>query len=247
MKLRLLFVLFVIIFSLTACSKSRQAMNESVKINEKPKYQIPAKIEPPKPKAKGSLFTGQTSSLFSDRKALQLGDIIYITVKEGPSKVETKSERKTSLNDDGTTQTGGSLNNVPQTDAPILGSVLKRSAHVLNKLLGMGFSLPSRSGSFSATAETTIEDVLEYDVSAVVTEQYQNGNYLLEGLKYVVISGQKHTLKISGVMNPQELEGNTIDSSKLANLKVVYFKDGDEQDYMEKPWGTRILETISPF
>jgi len=246
MKLSLILISFIAFF-ITGCSNSKQSINESVKINEKPKYQIPAKIDPPKPQAKGSLFSGQTSSLFSDRKNLQLGDIIYITVKEGPTTAKTKSKRKTSLNDKGTTQTGGSLNNVPQTDAPVLGSVLKNSASVLNKILGMGFTLPSRSGSFKASAETTIEDVLEYDVSAVVTEQYQNGNYLLEGLKYVVINGQKHTLKISGVMNPQELTGNTIDSNKLANLKVVYIKEGDEQDYMEKPWGTRILETISPF
>lgn len=245
MKHSIYICISILLFS--GCSKSTQSMNESIKINEKPKYQIPAKIEPPKPQAKGSLFSGQSSSLFSDRKNLQLGDIIYITVNEGTSKVETKSERKTSLNDEGTTQTGGSLNNVPETSAPILGSVLKNSASALNKILGMGFTLPSRSGSFKATAETTIEDVLEYDVSAVVTEQYQNGNYLLEGLKYIVINGQKHTLKITGVMNPQELAGNTIDSSKLANLKVVYFKDGDEQEYMEKPWGTRILESISPF
>ena len=246
MKLSLI-LLAVITLLISGCSKSKEAMNQSVNINEKPKYQIPAKIEPPKVQAKGSLFSGQTNSLFSDRKALQLGDIIYITVKEGPAKVETKSERTTSLNDEARTQAGGSINNVPTTSAPILGSILERSTSLLNDLLGMGFTLPSRSSSFKATSESTIEDEFEYDISAVITNQYQNGNYLVEGLKYVVINGQKHTLKISGVMNPQELTGNTIESNKLANLKVVYFKDGDEQEYMEKPWGTRLLETISPF
>jgi len=238
-------VLFVVLISLifTGCSKSKEAMNQSVKINEKPQYQIPAKIEPPKQRAKGSLFSGQTNSLFSDRKALQLGDIVYITVKEGPTKVETKSEKTTSLNDAARTQAGGSLNDVPQNKTNILGSV----ANAINNVLGMGFSLPERKGSFKATAESKIEDKFEYDISAVITQYYHNGNYLVEGLKYVVINGQKHTIKISGVMNPQELTGNTIESSKLANLKVVYFKDGDESEYMEKPWGTRLLETISPF
>ena len=242
MKLSLLLITMITLF-ISGCSKSKEAMNQSVKIKEKPKYQIPAKIDPPKPKAKGSLFSGQTSSLFSDRKALQLGDIIYITVKEGPTTVETKSEKTTSLSDAARTQEGGSLNNIPQNKTNILGGV----ANAINNVLGMGFSLPSRSGSFKATAESSIEDEFEYDISAVITEYYQNGNYLVEGLKYVVINGQKHTLKISGVMNPQELTGNTITSNKLANLKVVYFKDGDEAEYMEKPWGTRLLETISPF
>jgi len=238
MRLSFLLIIFTSLF-FTACSKTTKAMNNSVKLQEKPQYQIPAKNIPPKQKAKGSLFTGATSSLFADRKALQLGDIIYITIKEGPTTAETKSEKTTSLNDQAKTQTGGSITNAP--------SVLSGVANVLNDILGIGYTIPSRSGSFKATAETKIEDEFEYDVSAVVTEHYQNGNYLLEGLKYVVISGQKHTLKISGVMNPQELEGNTIASNKLANLKVVYFKDGDEAEYMEKPWGTRLIETISPF
>jgi len=238
MKHSFILVLFISLF-FSACSKSKEAMNNSVKLQEKPKYQIPAKVIPPKQKAKGSLFTGATNSLFSDRKSLQLGDIIYITIKEGPTTAETKSEKTTSLNDQAKTQTGGSITNAP--------SVLSGVTSVLNDILGIGYTIPTRTGSFKATAETKIEDEFEYDVSAVVTEHYQNGNYLLEGLKYVVINGQKHTLKISGIMNPQELEANTIASSKLANLKVVYFKDGDEEEYMEKPWGTRLLETISPF
>jgi flagellar L-ring protein precursor FlgH len=222
-------------------------MNKSVNIDEEPKYQIPIQQKPPRKQAKGSLFQGKRNSLFSDRKELQIGDIVYITVNEGPDTVETKSERTTSLNDEGTSQTGGSLNNVPSTSMPVVGGLLDKSLDALNKVLGIGFTLPSRSGTFSATSEAVIEDILEYDISAVVAEQYVNGNCLLEGLKQVVINGQKHTLRISGVLNPQELKGTTISSDKLANLKVIYFKDGDEQDYMEKPWGTKILETISPF
>lgn len=222
-------------------------MNKSIDIDQKPKYQIPVQQQPPKKQAKGSLFQGQRNSLFTDRKELQIGDIVYISIQEGPDTVETKSERTTSLNDEGKTQTGGSVDNFPSTSMPVVGGLLDKSLDALNKVLGIGYTLPSRSGTFSATSESVIEDILEYDISAVVAEQYINGNYLLEGLKQVVINGQKHTLKISGVLNPSELEGTTISSDKLANLKVIYFKDGDEQDYMEKPWGTKLLETISPF
>ena len=246
MRYSLLVIAFIGLL-LTGCSKSKEVMNQSVKINKKPQYQIPAKIEPPKQQAKGSLFSGETSSLFSDRKALQLGDIVYIKIKEGPTTAKTKSEKKSSLNSAARTQEGGSINNVPEVGASLLGGILKKSASILNDVLGIGFILPKRSSSFKASAESKIEDKFKYDISAVVTNQYQNGNYLIEGLKYVVINGQKHTLKISGVMNPQELTGNTIESNKLANLKVVYFKDGDEEEYMQKPWGTRVLETISPF
>lgn len=237
---------FLTSFIVVGCSSTHE-MNQSVQIEKKPEYQIPVQVETPKKVAKGSLYSGHSFSLFSDRKDLQLGDIVYIEVKEGPAKVETKSEKTTTLDDDGTTQTGGSVDNFPETSMAVVGSILEKSIDALNKVLGIGYTLPSRSGSFTATAESTIEDALEYDISAVITEHYRNGNYLVEGLKQVVINGQKHTLKISGVMNPDDLTGTTIQSNKLANLKVIYFKDGDEQDYMEKPWGTKLLDTISPF
>lgn len=226
---------------MSACSSTKD-MNQSVQIDKKPEYQIPVQPEPPRKLLKGSLYQGQSYSLFSDRKDLQLGDIVFIKIEEDRGEITTKSEKSTSLNDDERTQSGGSLD-FPETSL----SIINQSINALNKVLGIGYSLPSRSGTFDATSESTTELEFKDNLSAVVTEQYQNGNYLLEGLKQIVVNGQKHTLKISGVLNPRELNGNTIDSEKLANLKVIYFKDGDEQDYMEKPWGTKVLETISPF
>jgi len=247
MNLKLLSILLITIL-LTGCSNSTQSINNSVKIDEKPKYQVPKKIDPPRPQAKGSLFSNQGASLFSDRKNLQIGDIVYITINEGPTSAKTESIKETKLNDDGTTQEGGSLNNVPETSMPIVGSLIKNSANVLNKVLGMGYTLPSRSGTFKAEASSEINDEFSYNISAIVTQLFQNGNFLIQGTKEVIVNGQKQTLKLSGVLSPYDLEANnTVSSNKLANLKVVYYKNGDEQDAMEKPWGTQIVETISPF
>ena len=58
-----------------------EQINNTLKVNETPKYQIPKKLIPPKKQAKGSLFTNRTTSLFADRKALQLGDIIFVNIK----------------------------------------------------------------------------------------------------------------------------------------------------------------------
>lgn len=246
MRLKLLLLSLVFVF-FTGCSNSTQTMNNSVKIDERPKYQIPAKIEPPKKRAKGSLFSGRMNSLFTDRKELQLGDIVFITISETQKGVKTYSDKNTILTDDGRTQAGGSLDNVPSTSFPLVGGILDKSASILNRILGVGFSLPSRTANNYAEGQSNFNYTLDEKITAVVTEHYQNGNYLVEGLKYIVISGQKHTLKISGVLNPQLLSGFNIESKDLANLKVIYFKEGDEQEYMEKPWGTKLLETISPF
>ena len=40
---------------------------------------------------------------------------------------------------------------------------------------------------------------------------------------------------------------NTIYSHQLANLKIKYVKDGEENDGNHKSWGTKVLETVWPF
>ena len=36
-------------------------------------------------------------------------------------------------------------------------------------------------------------------------------------------------------------------SSQIANLKMLYKKDGSEADLLQVPWGTKILRAIWPF
>jgi len=242
----LYFIIFAVIFS--GCANSVEKVNKTVKLDQFPKHQVPKEIEPLKKNAKGSLFSNRSNSLFSDRKNLQIGDIVFVSIEEGPDEASTESKKETKLNDEGSTRTGGSLNNVPETSFPIIGSLIKNSASALNKVLGMGYSLPKRTGTFKAEATSEVNDLFIYSISAVVTQLFQNGNMLVQGNKEVVVNGQKQTLRLSGVLSPYDLESNNIVSSeKLANLKVVYYKNGDEQDYMEKPWGTKMIETISPF
>ena len=66
--------------------------------------------------------------------------------------------------------------------------------------------------------------------------------------KEMLINGQKQNIKISGVIRPYDISpDNTVNSNQLANLKILYIKDGEENDALEKPWGTKIIESIWPF
>ena len=78
---KLLLSTILVLFILTGCSSSVEKINKTIKVNESPQYQIPKQIIPPQKQAKGSLFTNGTNSLFADRKALQLGDIIFVTIR----------------------------------------------------------------------------------------------------------------------------------------------------------------------
>ncbi|XPS39821.1 flagellar basal body L-ring protein FlgH [Aliarcobacter butzleri] len=72
---------------------------------EKPEIQIPKKA-PEAKKNKGSLYSMQGTSLFADKKDLQIGDIIQIVINED---LTAKSDNKRELTNDRNNSLGGGL------------------------------------------------------------------------------------------------------------------------------------------
>ena len=64
----------------------------------------------------------------------------------------------------------------------------------------------------------------------------------------MLIDGQKQSLTLTGVIRPYDITAdNSVTSAQIANMKLLYKKDGEEQDVMHVPWGTRILQLFWPF
>jgi len=246
MMLKLL-VSLLLISLFVGCSNSVEKINNTIKLEEKPKYQIPKKILPPKKQAKGSLFSNRTNSLFSDRKALQLGDIIFVNIDEGTTGEGRVTETGSNVTQE---QTENSRNVSALTidageDAPgILSSIVDG----IGSILGLSLSTGDNTSAFETDSTSESVDQLANNIATVATQSYQNGNYFLEGEKNIIIKGQKVTVKLSGVLNPHDLNKNSeVDSNRLANLKVMLYKTGSEADLDEKPWGTQIIDAITPF
>ncbi|MFW3382195.1 flagellar basal body L-ring protein FlgH, partial [Aliarcobacter butzleri] len=88
----------------------------------------------------------------------------------------------------------------------------------------------------------------ETTISAIIEETYQNGNYYIRGEKEMLIEGQKQKIIISGVIRPYDITSdNSINSSQIANLKLLYNKDGTESDILDTPWGLNFMRKIWPF
>ncbi len=237
MKLKtLVLVIFAIIFA--GCSSK-----ETINIDTKPKKQVVKKAKVVDNK-KGSLYSRRGASLFSDKKDLQIGDIIQILISEELSNT-SKNSKKTAKNSN--TNIGGgvvtSLSSVNGASTP--GAA--RPDSKLNGMLGLGFETGT-TNSFTGSAATSIDEEFETKVSAIIEQTYINGNYLIKGVKEMLINGQKQTMKISGVIRPYDISPeNTVESAQMANLRIIFDQDGDEAENMEKPWGSRILEAVSPF
>jgi flagellar L-ring protein precursor FlgH len=65
----------------------------------------------------------------------------------------------------------------------------------------------------------------------------------------MLINGQKQIVKLSGMIRPYDINpiNNSVDSDEIANLKISYSKKGAFTNEIEKPWGSELLEKISPF
>jgi len=223
--------LFLILF-LTGC------INDPEIKFSKPKVQTP-KQQPIIRRNKGSLYAVKGASLFADKRDLQVGDIIRIEVDESLSSDtdnsrETASDRNSSLGAGifASTSTTGTASKI---------------VNKLNPLTGLSFDSSSSSDN-SGDVDTSLNESFSTTVSAIIEETYQNGNYYVKGEKELLIDGQKQSLIISGVIRPYDITSdNTVTSSQVANLKILYKKEGEEQDVMHTPWALRIIQMFWPF
>ena len=220
----------------SACSVSKQEL-----AFEKPEIQIPKKSPEPL-KNKGSLYSMQGTSLFADKKDLQVGDIIQIVIDEDLS---SKSNNKRELSSNRDNSLGGGL--FAATGTNTLGGTVGGVTDKLNANLGVNFGTNS-STSDKGSVKTQLDETFSTIISAIIEETYQNGNYYIKGKKEMLIEGQRQEIIISGVIRPYDITSdNSINSSQVANLKLLYNKDGVESDILETPWGSRIIRAIWPF
>ncbi len=207
----------------------------------------PAQVLKPKPTPhynKGSLYSRKGPSLFADKKDLQVGDIIQVVIDES---LTSNTSNKRELTNTSAESMGGGLvtpatgNNVP------LNSTVQSVANKINSIGGVQFN-SSNNSSFKGKIKANADESFSTTLSVIIEETYKNGNYYIKGSKEMLIDEQKQEIIISGVIRPYDISpDNSIKSSQIANLKVLYKKDGEEQDVMHVPWGTKLLKMLWPF
>lgn len=233
MKKKYNLLLLVIPFIFVNCSSKQP---EKIDFSKAPKFQKPVqKVK--SVRKKGSLYSRQGASLFADKKDLQVGDIIQIQIDES---LKSDSNNKRDLSKDSSGTLGGG---VFTGGSGLVGKATKN----LNDTFNVGFSSTSAS-TFVGETKTKLNEKFSTKLSAIIEQTYQNGNYYIKGSKEMLIDGQKQEIIISGVIRPYDIESdNSVLSSQIANLKIYYKKDGEENDMMHTPWGLKVLQKIWPF
>ncbi|NQY93350.1 MAG: flagellar basal body L-ring protein FlgH, partial [Campylobacteraceae bacterium] len=101
------------------------------------------------------------------------------------------------------------------------------------------------SSNFKGVGKSSIAENFKTALSVIIQETYQNGNYYIKGSKQLLIDGQMQEIIISGVIRPYDITpDNSIMSTQIANLKILYKKDGEEADATKVPLFFKLLMKV---
>lgn len=193
--------------------------------NEKPipddPYYAPVYPEAPPTKiaATGSMYQdSQASSLYSDIKALKVGDIITVMLMEetqASKSANNEIKKGTDLTLDPIYAGGGNIS--------IGGQPID---------LRYKDSMNSKRESDAAQSNS-----LSGSISANVMQVLNNGNLVIRGEKWISINNGDEFVRITGVVRSQDIRpDNTIDSPRVANARIQYSGTGTFADVQKIGW-----------
>ena len=216
-------------FSPAAATAQRAAMNT---------YSLPIAIRAPDARriAASSLWTGDRASLLGDRRAMQRGDILTVSIEiDDRAEFSNSSQRSRS---------GSQQLNVPQ----LLG-IPQRATTVLptGASLENAVELSSNSTS-SGDGAVRRNEKLKLRVAATIIEVLPNGVLAIEGQQEVRVNFELRELIISGFVRPADVtRQNEITYDKIASARISYGGRGQITDMQQPRYGQQALDAILPF
>ena len=147
---------------------------------------------------------GQTmgSSMFADRRARGVGDVITILVVEYSTASSEASTATQKDNDHGLLATGGA-----QTQA-------------YSPMYGLRGNIQN---GFRGDAAVSRQGRVRTKITASITEINSNGNFLIQGNRIVEVNGEKELTTITGTVRPEDISwDNTVYSYQIADAQISY-------------------------
>ena len=149
--------------------------------------------------------------LFEDRRARNVGDTLIVAINE-----------KNSAN----SKSGTNNSHTGSTDLSLSPGVLGVAKGSLNAFEGKN----SSSSKFEDKGENSKDGVFTGTLTVTVIDVLSNGNLVVSGEKQVSVGERTEYLRLSGVVNPDNVGStNTVNSTQLADARIE-FKGNDYVD-----------------
>ncbi|MCA8928683.1 MAG: flagellar basal body L-ring protein FlgH [Alphaproteobacteria bacterium] len=201
----------------------------------------PAEITaPPKPidrpATTASLWQSGPRSLFGDRRARNIGDILTVLVKiDDKAQIDNSTSRQRDASE--------------AMGIPNLFGLEKPLVRILPGKPDPS-SLVSANSDSTSNGSGTIkrEETIELKVAATVTDLLPNGNMVIYASQEVRVNFELRDLQVSGVIRPEDISRqNTISYEKIAEARVVYGGRGQITDLQQPRLGQQVLDRVLPF
>ena len=200
-----------------------------------PGAQAAAYAAAPRPKGP-SLWSRAPGSLFHDRRARHVGDILTVLIDIDDS---------------------ASLNNTTERSRSGEDSVAAATVYGLQQLAGDLLPGPidprqgvEASGQSSSTGEgkVTRDESISLRIAARVVQVLPNGHLVVTGNQEVRVNFELRDLQVAGIIRPEDItRQNTISYDRMANARIAYGGRGQITDFQQPRIGQQLVDLISPF
>lgn len=183
-----------------------------------------------------SLWQSGPESLFGDRRAKNIGDIMTVDIEiDDRAEFNNKTERARDSSDKGDIAAGFGLD----------GFVDKFLPEPLSIKPGI-----ETTGQHSTKGEGKINrrEKIKLKIAAVVTNILPNGNFVIQGSQEVNVNYELRDLQITGIVRPHDISRrNTISYEKIAEARIYYGGRGNVSQLQQPHYGTQFFDIVSPF
>jgi flagellar L-ring protein precursor FlgH len=188
------------------------------------------------PDLRSSLWTGETDSLFGDRRAAQRGDILTVVIEID----DRPRSRIPPAGRSGAQQKWGSR----RCSASRSGSIRKPARRCQHGRRGRDES----SSDFQGPGQRVAEGKLTLRVAATVVEELPNGVLRIEGQQEVRVNFEMRELIVTGYVRPADISRqNEITYDKIAGARIAYGGRGQITDVQQPTYGQQVADIVMPF
>jgi flagellar L-ring protein FlgH len=189
------------------------------------------------PVTNGAIYQGNVQGgggleLFRDHRVWQVGDIVTVQIVQ--TATATKNVSQNIGRNDHVNSTVNNLFGLP-TSFGHSSSTTKFNPNIdytsANTLQGSGAT--AQSDSFATTVSTMVQRIRP------------NGDLIIAGNDEVKLVGGKEYIRIAGVVRPEDLSGNVVQSTQMAEAHIEF--SGDGETYLSPKMGflQKLFLTVS--
>ncbi len=184
-----------------------------------------------------SLWAPGSRGFFKDQRASKVGDILTVKVSAKDNAI-MENETEQNRDDNKDSMGVGALAGLESHFGDYLPDAVTPSA-----LLDI-----NSNREISGDGKIDRKEKIDMTMAAIVTQVLPNGNLVIEGTQEIRVNYELRQLSVRGVIRRMDIRSdNTIESSKIAELRVSYGGKGVISDVQQPRYGRQILDIIAPF